>query len=316
MRLFQNANFGFISNRKAGYILSGFMVVISLAAILLRGLQYGIDFRGGFELVVAFEEPVSVGDAREVLEEALGSQPQVRRFGSERELLIRTAYSDTETLAETVQKAFTQHAPDNSAQIIKTDVIGPSFAKDLQEAAILATIFSVGVISLYIFIRFKNVPFAVAVLVTLVHDVIIMLGMFTLFHGLLPFSMDIDQTLIAAFLTIIGYSLNDTIVVFDRIRENRNLRKVESWHQTINKSMNQTLSRTVVTSLTTFMVVVVLFLFGGTVLKGFSFALMAGIALGTYSTLFLACPLLADLPIKQAAGKHPVQTVAGKGVRG
>ncbi len=295
MRFFENAHFDFIGNRKIGYFISASLILISLLTVSIRGIQYGIDFLGGTELVLSFETPVTVTEARSILNKALPTEPQVRVYGSAGELQIRTRETDIDYLSATVQQAFESTYPDNTVRIIKTDVIGPVFARDMREAAVLATIFSVLVISIYIFIRFQTVPFMVAVLAALLHDVIIILGLFTLFHGILPFNMDIDQILIGAFLTIIGYSLNDTIVVFDRIRENRTLHKSGSWPDLVNKSINQTLSRTVVTSLTTLLVVIVLFLFGGAVLKGFSFALILGIVLGTYSTIYLACPMLVDL---------------------
>ncbi|MDR8393629.1 protein translocase subunit SecF [Aliifodinibius sp. S!AR15-10] len=304
MRFFANANFDFIGKRVLGYTLSGILLTASLAAIFVRGLQYGIDFRGGSELVVAFGEPVSVIDARTVLSQALGSEPQARLFGSSGELQIRTTDTEVNLLTEQVTRALTAAFPGNSVQVVKTDVIGPVFAQDMQEAAKMATLFSLLVISIYIFIRFRTFIFAVSVLATLIHDMIIIIGLFTLLNGVLPFNMDIDQVLIGAFLTIIGYSLNDTIVVFDRIRENRLIHKEISWVEIVNRSINQTMSRTVVTSLTTFMVVAVLFLFGGAVLKGFSFALMIGIALGTYSTIFISCPMLVDMR-KQKQAEMP-----------
>lgn len=299
MRFFENANFDFVGRRHLGYFISGTLIIISLLVLLFKGLQYGIDFRGGTELVVSFHKPLSVADARLALGSVSVTEPQIRYFGSGNQLQIRTTDIDADRLGSQVQLAFANHFPGNPSEIIKTDQVGPVFATDMQEAAILATVFSLIVISMYIFLRFRDLSFALSVLLTLLHDVIIILGFFTLLHGILPFNMDIDQTLIGAFLTIIGYSLNDTIVVFDRIRENRRIYKIEYWMNSVNKSINQTLSRTVVTSLTTLMVVVVLFLFGGEVLRGFSFALMAGIVLGTYSTIFVACPLLIDMRRQQ-----------------
>lgn len=310
MRFFENAHFNFIDKRKAGYIFSALLIIISVFAIAVKGLQYGIDFRGGTEIVVEFQNPVSVNETRQLLTPVLESEPQVREYGSSRELQIRTLYiSDTDQLGKLIQQTFAKHYPLNSSQIVKTDLIGPTFAEDLQKAAMLATVFSIFVISAYIFLRFQSLPFALAVLCALAHDVVILLGLFTLLDGVLPFNMNIDQTLMAAFLTIIGYSLNDTIVVFDRIRENMRIRKLDPWPEVVNKSINQTLSRTVVTSLTTFLVVAILFLFGGAVLKGFSFALMAGIILGTYSTIFLACPMLVDVVGKEKSEKRVLRKV-------
>ncbi len=311
MRFFENANFNFISKRYVGYIISGFLILISLGAIIFRGLQYGIDFRGGTELVISFEEDVSVSEIRTLLTDAIGSEPQVRLYGSDRELQIRTdADLDTQKLSEVILQSLEKNDPENHAEIIKTDLIGPVFAKDIRDAAFNATIFSILVIGIYIFMRFHELSFMVAVVVTLIHDTIIIIGLFTLLNGFLPFDMDINQNLVAALLTIIGYSLNDTIVVFDRVRENRLIRQLTNWPELVNVSINQTLSRTVVTSLTTLFVVLALFLFGGSVLKGFSFALLIGIILGTYSTIFFACPLVVDLPIKKVIPKKKLKATA------
>ena len=299
MRLFENANFNFIGNRKVGYLVSALLILVSIATISVRGIQYGADFLGGSELVVEFQNPVSASEMYQLLTPVMGSELQVRQYGSDRELQIRTSISDIDQLSLLLQRTLTEQWPENRSEIVKSDIIGPTFAKDLQRGAYLATIFSMLVIILYIFVRFQSFPFALAVLSALIHDVVIIVGLFTLLNGILPFNLDIDQTIIAALLTIIGYSLNDTIVVFDRIRENKKFQKRESWSELVNRSINQTLSRTIVTSLTTFLVVAVLFLFGGSVLKGFSFALMTGIALGTYSTIFFACPMLVDVVAKR-----------------
>lgn len=300
MRFFENAHYNFIRNRHIGYIISGVLILISLITVAVRGLQYGIDFRGGAELVVSFDEPVPVREVRELLAGAIGSEPQVRQYGSAGELQIRsTTDLDIVKLGDLIVQSMEQAWPGNSVEIVKADLIGPSFARDIRDAAFYATVFSIVVIGIYILLRFSELSFMTAVILTLIHDTIIIVGLFTLLNGILPFNMDIDQNLIAALLTIIGYSLNDTIVVFDRIRENRLLRRTTPWPELINTSVNQTLSRTVVTSLTTFFVVTVLFLFGGAALKGFSFALVLGIALGTYSTIFFSCPLVIDLPFKR-----------------
>lgn len=296
MRFFENPNYSFIKNRRFGYVFSVFLLLISLATIYVRGLQYGIDFLGGRELVIQFDSPVTIEEIRSLLSEAMDQPVMVRNYGSDRDLQIRIADTgNLDFLNENLANAFRTYLPGNNVSVIKTDVIGPSFASDMRNAAFLATLFSILVIALYIFIRFRNVSFSSVVLVTLLHDVIIILGIFTMLNGFMPFNMDIDQALIAAFLTIIGYSLNDTIVVFDRIRENLRIHKGNPWEETVNNSINQTLSRTVVTSLTTFLAVLILFIFGGAVLKGFSFAILLGVILGTYSTICISCPLLVDI---------------------
>jgi preprotein translocase subunit SecF len=280
-------------------VISTILIVISLGAIVFKGLSYGIDFKGGIEVVVEFESAASVSEVRSLLTEPLGSQPEVKQFGLSRDLLIRTD-SDLEIseLQRLVLGTLNEAYPDNQSVIIKSDVVGPRFAQDLKTGAVYAVIFSLVVIFLYILIRFRNLGYSVGTVGAITHDVIIILGIFTIFTELLPFSLDLDQTIIAAFLTIVGYSLNDTVVVFDRIRENSLIYKTMAYEEMVNKSINNTLSRTVITSLTTLFVVVVLFIFGGEVLKGFAFALMIGIVLGTYSTLYIACPLLVDLKRK------------------
>lgn len=304
MRLFEDPSYQFIQFRKIGYAVSTVLVVISLAAILFKGLSYGIDFNGGTEVVVEFERDASVTEVRSVLTTALGSQPEVKQFGLSRDLLIRTdVQMDISELQNLILSTLNQTWSDNRSIIIKSDVVGPRFAEDLKRGAMLAVIFSLAVIFLYILIRFRNLGYSVGAVGAITHDVIIILGIFTIFNEILPFSLDIDQTIIAAFLTIVGYSLNDTVVVFDRIRENSLIYKTMGYEEMVNKSINNTLSRTVITSLTTLFVVVVLFIFGGEVLKGFAFALMIGIVLGTYSTLYIACPLLVDLKLKKSASR-------------
>lgn len=310
MRLFENANYNFIRHRHIGYIISGALILLSLVTITVKGLQYGIDFRGGAELVVSFREPVPVAEVRELLTRVIGTEPQVREYGSAGELQIRTTTDlDIQKLSDLVVQNIEQAWPDSPVEIIKADLIGPSFAQDIRDAAFYATVFSIAVIGIYILLRFSELSFMTAVIATLIHDTIIIIGLFTLLNGILSFNMDIDQNLIAALLTIIGYSLNDTIVVFDRIRENRQLRRTTEWPELVNTSVNQTLSRTVVTSLTTLFVVTVLFLFGGAALKGFSFALVIGIILGTYSTIFFSCPLVIDLPFRQSASGEKAEKV-------
>lgn len=299
MRIFETANYTIIPHRKVGYVISATLIIVSLVAIFGRGIQYGIDFRGGIEIVLQLEDPATVEELRAELTEPLGAMPEVRRLGVGRDLLIRT---DTELSTSEVQQIVTAAAttvfPNNPSSIIQSETVGPSFADDLRNAALMSIIFALIVIFLYILIRFKKWSYSAGAVAALAHDVTITLGIFTILHGLVPFSLDINQALIAAFLTIVGYSLNDTVVVFDRIRENLLIFKTEDFEHTVNRSVNNTLSRTVVTSITTLFVVTILFIFGGDVLKGLSFALIIGVLLGTYSSIFIASALLVDLQLK------------------
>lgn len=302
MRWFETPNYNFVETRKIGYYISSAMLIIAIAALLFKGLSYGIDFKGGKELVIEFDTAVSVTEVRDLLTPALGSQPEVKQFGLSRDLLVRTdSEMEATPLQNTIISTLTAAFPGNNVVIIKTDDISPRFADDLKWGALNAILFSMVVIFLYILVRFKNWRYSVGTIAAIAHDVIIILGVFVIFNGILPFSLDIDQTTIAAFLTIVGYSLNDTVVVFDRLREDSLIYKTDPLEKMVNRAMNSTLSRTVVTSLTTLFVVVVLFIFGGEVLKGLAFALIVGIILGTYSTLYVACPVVVDLKKKQAS---------------
>jgi len=296
MRWFETPSFDFIKAHNIAYLFSGTLIIGSLIAIFGMGLNYGIDFRGGKEIVLEFEQPVNVVDTRSALTEPLGAVPEVKRFGSDRDILIRTdAEGDISEIQSTIVESMQQQYPNNSATVIKTDIVGPRFAEDLKIAALNSILFAVAVIFIYILIRFKGWYFSAGAVAALIHDVIIVLGIFTVMSEFAPFNVTIDQALIAAFLTIVGYSLNDTVVVFDRIRENSIIYKTMNFTDMINKSLNDTLSRTVITSVTTLFVVTVLFIFGGEVLRGFSFALVIGVILGTYSSLFVASALVVEL---------------------
>ncbi|MCG2589327.1 protein translocase subunit SecF [Rhodohalobacter sulfatireducens] len=296
MRWFETPSFDFIKATKVAYFLSGSLIIISIVAIFTMGLTYGIDFRGGQEFVFDFDNPVDVVEVRSELTEPLGSTPEVKLFGSESEILVRVdTEEDINQTRETIISNFNELYPDNPVSVEKTDLVGPRFAEDLRIGALYSIIFALAVVFIYIFIRFKGWYFSAGAIAALAHDVLIVLGVFTLMAQFAPFDVSIDQTIIAAFLTIVGYSLNDTVVVFDRIRENSLVYKTMNFQDMINKSLNDTLSRTVITSLTTLFVVTVLFIFGGEVLKGFAFALVIGVILGTYSSLFVASALVVEL---------------------
>ena len=299
MRWFETPTFDFLGKRKLAYIVSSILFLASLAIIFTKGLQYGIDFRGGKEFVYVFDAPVNTQDVRSFLTEPLGSSPEVKLFGSESEILIRTDNeATTDEVQNLIEGAITANLSGVSYSMEKSDSIGPRFAEDLKSAAAQSVIYAVVIIFIYILIRFRKWTFSAGAVAALIHDVVITLGIFTLLSDVVSFNLLIDQNLIAAFLTIVGYSLNDTVVVFDRIRENRLVHKGMDTIEMFNKSLNDTLSRTVITSLTTFFVVSILFIFGGEVLKGLSFALIIGVVLGTYSSLFVASPLVLELDTK------------------
>lgn len=296
MRLFENAAYTLIPNRRIGYTISGILLTISIVSLLWRGLALGIDFRGGFEFVIENTQNLETVDVRSALTEPLGSQPEVKRFGDSG-LLVRTSVEGEANTTEvqnlilsTIRNEFSGAEP----TVEKTSVVGPRFAEDLKRGAIYAVFGALLVIFLYILVRFEW-RYSLGAVAAIVHDVTITLGCFSILAGVVPFSLQIDQGIIAAFLTIVGYSLNDTVVVFDRIREYVNLFKTEPFREVVNKSINATLSRTVVTSVTTLIVVSVLFIFGSQVLRGFSFALIIGVIIGTYSSVFVASPTVVEL---------------------
>ena len=296
MRWFENPEFNFLKGHKLAYYVSSILLVASIFGILTKGLQYGIDFKGGKEFVLEFEQPVDVIDIRSELSEPLDGTPVVKLFGSPEEVLIRTdnpkSISEVQTL---ITSTMSEVYSDNPATVIKTDIVGARFAEDLKRGALNAIIFALIVIFIYILIRFKDWTYSAGAVAALFHDVLIVVGVFTFLSDIVPFSLQMDQSIIAAFLTIVGYSLNDTVVVFDRIRENSLLYKTMDHDEMVNRSLNDTLSRTVITSVTTFFVVTILFIFGGEVLKGFSFALMLGVIIGTYSSLFVASSAVVEI---------------------
>ncbi len=302
MRIFENINYNIVPSRTKAYVLSGLLLALSLGSLITRGLELGIDFKGGMEFVVSTTNVLDAVQVRGALAGELGSSPEVKAYGGT-DLLVRTlAEGDINEVQEAITRTIGASFPDSSPQIVKTDIVGPRFASDLKRGAIYSVLGSLLVIFVYILIRFEW-RFSLGAVAAVFHDVIITSGLFSMLHGATPFSLQVDQTIIAAFLTIVGYSLNDTVVIFDRIREYANIFKTEPYPDMVNRSINHTLSRTVVTSGTTLLVVVTLFIFGGEVLKGFAFALTIGILIGTYSSIFVAAPVVVELKAK-ATGKR------------
>ncbi len=299
MRIFENASFNIVENRRKAYILSGTLILLSLVSFVVRGLEMGIDFKGGMEFVVESRQVLEATEVRTVLADVLGTEPEVKTYSDVGEggdaLLIRTLPgADINEMQQQIVQGIEAAFPGAQPTVIKTDIVGPRFAQDLMKGAIYSIITSLLVIFVYILIRFEW-RFGLGAVAALFHDVLITLGIFSMLQGVIPFSLQIDQAIIAAFLTIVGYSLNDTVVIFDRIREFTNLFKTEPYKQVVNRSVNTTLSRTVITSCTTLLVVVTLFIFGGEVLRGFAFAMIFGIIIGTYSSVFVATPVVVEL---------------------
>lgn len=364
MRILDNLNIDFISKRKMAYFISGGLILLSIVSILFRGLELGIDFKGGTDIALKFDNPIDISDIRTELDNIGLGNIEVKTFGGESGILVRTElqsvpaniYSDMVaalenaikqyhpdiemsvsdsasnsvtfnladnnlvdniasslykngyqasrlddnhlivrvSLADWIEEALRNQMPGNHFVVQKEDHVGPKIGSELKQDSIISVLLALAVIMLYLGFRFKFV-FALGAVVALFHDVIITLGMFALLHGLIPaLNLEISISIVAAFLTLVGYSINDTVVVFDRVRENIKLHKTADLDDNMNRAINSTMRRTLVTSLTTLFVVGVLLFFGGDVLRGFAFAMFFGILIGTYSSVFVASPFVYE----------------------
>lgn len=307
MRIIKDTNIDFMKQMRVGFILSGVMIFIGLASLLLQGgPKLSIDFEGGTMIAVHFTKEMNVNDIRNSLSSVNVegvhydySKQEIKHFGSPSSISVRLASQEEEhgNIAQAVidhfYQAFPENVPENKKDfILSIDKVGPKVGAELSGKVIMAIIFALALILIYISIRFEF-KFALGAIVALAHDVLITLGIFSVL------GLEISLPIIAAFLTIVGYSLNDTIVIFDRIRENIKVRRRDDYLTIINASINASLSRTIITSLTTFFVVMILWLFGGQVIHNFAFAMMIGVIVGTYSSMYIASPIVALLHTRQ-----------------
>ena len=309
----QNTTVDFLSKRKFTYVLSGVIVVASILSICIKGFTYGVDFTGGRTFVVRFDQPVQAEEVRDAAVATFDGAVEVKQFGGESQMKITTQYKvedeSTEADAEVEEMLYNslkgffkeditfdefRSTLENPNGIISSDKVGPTMANDMKRAAIIAVIIALFVIFAYIAVRFKNWTWGLGGVVGLAHTAIIVIGFFSFFSGILPFTLDVDQTFIAAILTIIGYAINDTVVIFDRIREYKTLHPKMDFRINANQALNSTLSRTMNTSLTTLIVMIAIAIFGGEVIRGMAVALCLGIAIGTYASIFIATPIMYD----------------------
>ena len=313
----------FLGGRKWSYIVSGALIVISLCSIFIKGFTYGVDFTGGRTYVVRFDKPVTAEEVREAASKVFdlaaseqglsGTAVEVKQFGGDSQMKITTSYkyedesttvdAEIEGMLFEAMKGFFDEGLtlsdftstlDNPNGIISSDKVGASIANDIKRNAVISIILALIVIFAYIAFRFKGWAWGLGGVVSLAHTAIIIIGFFSLFSGILPFNLDVDQTFIAAILTIIGYAINDNVVIFDRIRENLGLHPNDDFKQTVNKSLNATLTRTVNTSVSTLLPMLAIAIFGGESIRGLSVALCVGILIGTYASIMIGTPIMYD----------------------
>jgi SecD/SecF fusion protein len=316
--VFANLNVDWMGKRKIAYVISGTILLAGLISFMTRGFEFGVDFKGGYSFNVEFHEDIQPvpEDIRTTLADVFDATPVVKAVDTRNTYNITTSFLINDDAPDAQERVMQKlydginglyggnidyeqfKLPDGrGTHISSSGKVSPIIADDIQKSSVEAMIFALLFIFLYIFIRFSRWQFSLGAVAALFHDSLIVLACFSFFHGWLPFSLEIDQPFIAALLTVIGYSINDTVIVFDRIREylGIHLQSGKSKNEIINMAINSTMSRTVITSLTTIIVILMLFIFGGGSIKGFAFAILLGIIVGTYSSVFIATPIMSDL---------------------
>ncbi|MBR3440700.1 MAG: protein translocase subunit SecDF [Bacteroidales bacterium] len=325
----KNTHFDFISARKVSYIVSGVLILISIVSIFTKGFTYGVDFTGGRTYVVRFDKPVTAEEIRQAAIAEFDGAVEVKQFGGESQMKITTQYKNDEESsdvdAEVEGKLYNALIPffaekmsidefkstlGNPNGIISSDKVGPTIANDIKRDAVIAVILALIVIFAYIAFRFKGWTWGLGGVVSLAHTAIIVIGFFSLFSGILPFNLDVDQTFIAAILTIIGYAINDNVVIFDRIREYRTLHPNTDIKTNTNLALNATLTRTVNTSVSTLVTMLAIAIWGGESIRGLAVALILGILIGTYASIFIGTPVMYDATVarqKKLAAAEPAK---------
>tara|TARA_R110001632_G_scaffold83349_3_gene184561 strand:+ start:14416 stop:17400 length:2985 start_codon:yes stop_codon:yes gene_type:complete len=321
---FQNINIEFLRKRKIAYVISGAIILGGIVSIASIGLKQGVDFKGGRSYVVRFDQAMNATDVAGTLKDAFGTSPEVKTYGSDSQLKITTVYKiedEGKDVDEEVQTALftglTKYLTEGTTYndfkpgfekdgnaIMSYIKVEPTIADDIKTSAIYAVLGSLLIVFLYILLRFRKISFSLGAVIAVFHDVLIVLGIFSILYKFMPFDMEIGQSFIAAILTVVGYSLNDTVVIFDRIREFTGIHTKWSYSEVVDKALSSTLGRTINTSLTTLLVMLAIFTFGGDSIRGFMFALIIGVIVGTYSSLFVATPIMYDTSKKKEATKE------------
>ena len=321
-------NISFLGKRKIGYTVAGILVVIGAISFTIKGLNQGIEFTGGRNYVVRFDKTVNTQEIANLLKpEFEGSTLSVITIGSDNQVRISTNYKimdSSDGIDEEIEGKIYRSIKNGNLigdeslaqfkdqHIMSTQKVGPSIADDIKIAAFWAVLFSLIAIALYILLRFRDISFSVGTLVALAFDTVIIIGFYSIFYGILPFSMEIDQSFIAAILTVIGYSVNDKVVVFDRVREVANIYPKRDKFIVINDALNSTLSRTISTSLSTAIVLICIFVLGGDTIRSFTFAMLLGVIIGTLSTLFMAVPIAYELQSRKQKKEQAQEAASSK----
>mgnify|MGYP006118421183 CR=1 FL=1 len=323
---FQNINIEFLRKRKIAYIVSGTIILIGIASITSIGLKQGVDFKGGRSYVVRFDQTMNATQVAESLKDVFETAPEVKTYGSDSQLKITTVYKIEEegndvdeevqaalfkglkiyltegTTYESFKPGF-QKEGESANSIMSYIKVEPTIADDIKTSAVYAVFGSLLIVFLYILLRFRKISFSLGAVIAVFHDVLIVLGIFSILYKFMPFDMEIGQSFIAAILTVVGYSLNDTVVIFDRIREFAGIHTKWVYSEVVDRALSSTLGRTINTSLTTLLVMLAIFTFGGDSIRGFMFALIIGVVVGTYSSLFVATPVMYDTSKRKEASK-------------
>lgn len=327
---FTNVKINFIGIRKKLYIVSGFVILIGIISLSTKGLNFGVDFTGGRSYILRFDQDVKVNDVREALAKQFGDAPEVKTFGGDDQVKITTKYlvddksEKADSLIETkmyeglkgffkTTMSFNDFSTSNvTIGILNSQKVDPAISDDIKKSAVMAIVFALLSIFIYIAIRFRKWQYGLGGVISLFHDSLITISMYSIFYGLLPFNLEVDQAFIAAILTVIGYSINDSVIIFDRIREWTTLYPKRDLMTNMNGGMNSTLGRTFNTSGTTLVVLIAIMIFGGDVIRGFVFALLIGIAVGTYSSVFNATPVAYDFLEISRRRREKKEALSGK----
>jgi preprotein translocase subunit SecF len=315
MHFFRKTNVDFIGKRRTWYIVSIVVTVAGLVWAFTRGVEFGIDFAGGTEVQLKFEKEVAIEDIRSAMDNAGFRGAEVKYYGPDQSgILVRVREGATAVgeeggkVTEGVLNAIKANIPGNRSEMLQEQHIGPKIGAELQQKALLAVLFTCIAIMIYIAFRFRFI-YGVGAVVAIVHDVLVAFAFAVIFNGITPWlNLEMNSTLLAAFLTIVGFSVNDTVIIFDRIREDTKKYKGQDLKTIMNRAINETLPRTIITSGTVFLTLVVLFIWGGEVLRGFAFTMMVGVITGTYSSIFIASSLSYDIIEGRKTKGRPVPT--------